>query len=274
MSHGDMFELADVSVSYGTVLAVKDVSMGISHQGITALIGPSGCGKSTLLMSLNRLTDLVPSARLIGTISFDGTDIHAPDTDLVDLRRRIGVVFQKPNAFPKSIYDNVAYGPRVHGMTHDLDALVERSLVRAGLWDEVKDDLQRSATALSGGQQQRLVVARCLALDPEVILMDEPTASLDPVASGTIEELVAQLATDYTVVLVTHDLQQAARLAGVLLGGVRRRWIPPRRPGRVRTNTRHLRQPQRSANGRVRSPRLTNPLAQRRWSMIPWNSTS
>ena len=213
MSHGDMFELADVSVSYGTVLAVKDVSMGISHQGITALIGPSGCGKSTLLMSLNRLTDLVPSARMIGTISFDGTDIHAPDTDLVDLRRRIGVVFQKPNAFPKSIYDNVAYGPRVHGMTHDLDALVERSLVRAGLWDEVKDDLQRSATALSGGQQQRLVVARCLALDPEVILMDEPTASLDPVASGTIEDLVAQLATDYTVVLVTHDLQQAARLA-------------------------------------------------------------
>jgi phosphate transport system ATP-binding protein len=213
MSHGDMFELDSVSISYGSTLAVKDISMGIPHQGITALIGPSGCGKSTVLMSLNRLTDLVPEARLDGTITFDGIDIHAPDTDLVGLRRRIGLVFQKPNAFPKSIYDNVAYGPRVHGLTANLDDVVERSLMRAGLWDEVKSDLRRSATALSGGQQQRLVVARCLALDPEVILMDEPTASLDPVASGTIEELIAQLASDYTVVLVTHDLQQAARLA-------------------------------------------------------------
>jgi len=213
MSHADVFELDDVSISYGPVLAVKGISMGIPHQGITALIGPSGCGKSTLLMSLNRLTDLVPDARLEGTIAFDGADIHAPNADLVELRRRIGVVFQKPNAFPKSIYDNVAYGPRIHGRTVDLDEVVEFSLVRAGLWDEVKGDLRRSATALSGGQQQRLVVARCLALDPEVILMDEPTASLDPVASATIEELIAHLATDYTVVLVTHDLQQAARLA-------------------------------------------------------------
>jgi phosphate transport system ATP-binding protein len=213
MSHGDMFELSRVSISYGSTLAVRDISMGIPHQGITALIGPSGCGKSTVLMSLNRLTDLVPEARLTGTITFDGADIHSPDTDLVDLRRRIGVVFQKPNAFPKSIFDNVAYGPRVHGLTANLDELVERSLVRAGLWDEVKDDLRRSATALSGGQQQRLVVARCLALDPEVLLMDEPTASLDPVAAATIEDLIEQLSTDYTVVLVTHDLQQAARLA-------------------------------------------------------------
>jgi phosphate transport system ATP-binding protein len=213
MSHGTVFDLDRVSIGYGSVLAVKDVTMGIPHQGITALIGPSGCGKSTLLMSLNRLTDLVPDAHLQGTIDFDGIDIHAPDTDLVELRRRIGVVFQKPNAFPKSIYDNVAYGPRIHGRVGDLDNLVERSLIRAGLWDEVKDDLRRSASALSGGQQQRLVVARCLALDPEVILMDEPTASLDPVASDTIEELIAELATDYTVVLVTHDLKQAARLS-------------------------------------------------------------
>jgi phosphate transport system ATP-binding protein len=213
MSHGDIFELESVTISYGSVTAVKDITMGIPHQGITALIGPSGCGKSTLLMSLNRLTDLVPDARLMGSITFDGNDIHAPATDLVELRRRVGVVFQKPNAFPKSIYDNVAYGPRVHGRAGNLDEVVERSLVRAGLWDEVSSDLQRSATALSGGQQQRLVVARCLALDPEVILMDEPTASLDPVASATIEDLIEQLATDYTVVLVTHDLQQASRLA-------------------------------------------------------------
>jgi phosphate transport system ATP-binding protein len=213
MSHGDVFTLDGVSISYGAVAAVRDITMGIPHQGITALIGPSGCGKSTVLMSLNRLTDLVPGARLTGTVTFDGIDIHAPQTDLVELRRRIGVVFQKPNAFPKSIYDNVAYGPRVHGRAGNLDDVVERSLSRAGLWDEVKGDLHRSATALSGGQQQRLVVARCLAVDPEVILMDEPTASLDPLATQVLEELISELAADYTVVLVTHDLQQAARLA-------------------------------------------------------------
>ena len=213
MSHGDVFTIESVGISYGSLLAVSDVTLAIPHQGITALIGPSGCGKSTLLMSLNRLTDLTPAARLTGTISFDGSDIHAPDTDLVDLRRRIGVVFQKPNAFPKSIYDNVAYGPRIHGHTGNLDEIVESSLTRAGLWDEVKDDLKRPATELSGGQQQRLVVARCLSVGPEVILMDEPTASLDPVASRTIEDLIEELSHEYTVVLVTHDLQQAARLA-------------------------------------------------------------
>lgn len=213
MTHGSVFDFERVSISYGSVPAVRDVTMSIPHVGITAFIGPSGCGKSTVLMSLNRLTDLVPATSLTGTIRFDGADIHAPDTDLVALRRRIGMVFQKPNPFPMSIYENVAYGPRIHGQHTGLDAVVERSLVRAGLWDEVRNDLGRSATALSGGQIQRLVIARCLALDPEVIAMDEPTASLDPVASATIEDLIRQLAADYTVVMVTHDLQQAARLA-------------------------------------------------------------
>lgn len=209
----DVFRLERVSVSYGQVLALSDVSMTIARQGVTALIGPSGCGKSTLLRTLNRMNDLVPDARLEGTVTFDGMDIHSPDTDLVDLRRRVGMVFQKPNPFPRSIYDNVAYGPVLHGPREGVDELVERSLVRAGLWDEVKDDLDRSATALSGGQQQRLVIARCLAVEPEVILMDEPTASLDPVATLAIEDLTSGLAADYTIVLVTHDLRQAKRIS-------------------------------------------------------------
>jgi phosphate transport system ATP-binding protein len=209
----DVFVLDHVSVSYGTTAALRDVSMAIPRGGITSLIGPSGCGKSTLLRTLNRLNDLIAGARLEGTVTFDGADIHARDTDLVDLRRRVGMVFQKPNPFPKSVFDNVAYGPRLHGSTATLDELVERSLVRAGLWDEVKDDLGRPATTLSGGQQQRLVIARCLAVDPEVILMDEPTASLDPVATATIEELTRELSADYTIVLVTHDLRQAARIS-------------------------------------------------------------
>ena len=209
----DVFVLDHVSVSYGTTAALRDVSMAIPRGGITSLIGPSGCGKSTLLRTLNRLNDLVAGARLEGTVTFDGADIHSPDTDLVDLRRRVGMVFQKPNPFPKSVYDNVAYGPRLHGSPIDLDGLVERSLVRAGLWDEVKDDLTKPAATLSGGQQQRLVIARCLAVEPEVILMDEPTASLDPVATATIEELTRDLSADYTIVLVTHDLRQAARIS-------------------------------------------------------------
>jgi phosphate transport system ATP-binding protein len=209
----DAFVLEHVSVAYGTVQALQDVSMTIPRQGITALIGPSGCGKSTLLRTLNRLNDLIAGARLVGSVTFDGADIHAPDVDLVELRRRVGMVFQKPNAFPKSIYDNVAYGPTIRGPHNDLDGIVERCLTRAGLWDEVKDDLGRAATALSGGQQQRLVIARCLAVEPEVILMDEPTASLDPVATATIEDLTRELSADYTIVLVTHDLQQAARIS-------------------------------------------------------------
>jgi phosphate transport system ATP-binding protein len=209
----DVLVVESVTVTYGSVLALNDVTMRIPRRGVTALIGPSGCGKSTLLRTFNRMNDLVAGARLTGSVLFDGADIHSPDVDLIDLRRRVGMVFQKPNAFPKSVYDNVAYGPTLHGTRHGLDDLVEESLTRAGLWDEVKDDLARSAVELSGGQQQRLVIARCLAVGPEVILMDEPTASLDPVASSAIEDLITGLADDYTIVLVTHDLGQAARVS-------------------------------------------------------------
>lgn len=209
----DVFVVDGVTVTYGSVLALSDVSMRIPRGGVTALIGPSGCGKSTLLRTFNRMNDLVAGARLTGTVLFDGSDVHAPDVDLIDLRRRVGMVFQKPNAFPRSVYDNVAYGPTLHGTRHGLADLVEESLTRAGLWDEVKDDLGRSAGELSGGQQQRLVIARCLAVGPEVILMDEPTASLDPVATSAIEHLIADLSRDYTIVLVTHDLGQAARVS-------------------------------------------------------------
>jgi phosphate transport system ATP-binding protein len=209
----DVFVLDAVSVTYGSVLALRDVNLGIPRQGVTALIGPSGCGKSTLLRSLNRMNDLVAGARLEGSVTLDGADIHAPGVDLADLRRRVGMVFQKPNPFPMSVYDNVAYGPTIHGERGGLDDLVEESLRRAGLWEEVKDDMHRSATALSGGQQQRLVIARCLAVKPEVILMDEPTSSLDPMATGTIEELIVSLAADLPIVLVTHDLKQAARIS-------------------------------------------------------------
>jgi phosphate transport system ATP-binding protein len=207
------FEIDHVSVSYGEVPALRDVSMTIPRGSVTAFIGPSGSGKSTLLRTLNRMNDLVKDTRLSGTVLFDGVDIHGADISVGDLRRRVGMVFQKPNPFPKSIYDNVAYGPRLHGERGSLDDLVENCLVRAGLWDEVKDGLDRQATALSGGQQQRLVIARCLAVQPEVLLMDEPTASLDPVASSTIEELIGQLSDELTIVIVTHDLQQAERVS-------------------------------------------------------------
>lgn len=209
----DVLVVESVTVTYGSVLALNDVTMRIPRRGVTALIGPSGCGKSTLLRTFNRMNDLVAGARLTGSVLFDGADIHSPDVDLIDLRRRVGMVFQKPNAFPRSVYDNVAYGPTLHGIRHGLDDIVEESLTRAGLWEEVKDDLARSAVDLSGGQQQRLVIARCLAVGPEVILMDEPTASLDPVASSAIEDLITGLADDYTIVLVTHDLGQAARVS-------------------------------------------------------------
>jgi phosphate transport system ATP-binding protein len=207
------FVIDGVSVWYGDVPALRDVSMSIPRRGVTAFIGPSGGGKSTMLRTLNRMNDLVPAARLTGLVTFDGNDIHAPGTHVGDLRRRVGMVFQKPNPFPKSIYDNVAYGPTLHGTKGSMDDLVEQCLIRAGLWQEVKDGLDREAAALSGGQQQRLVIARCLAVSPEVLLMDEPTASLDPVASSIIEELIGDLAADLTIVLVTHDLQQAARVA-------------------------------------------------------------
>jgi phosphate transport system ATP-binding protein len=192
---------------------LRDVSLEMRRNEITALIGPSGCGKSTLLRSLNRMNDLIPSARVVGRIEVQGADIYGPDVDPVEVRRHIGMVFQKPNPFPKSIYDNIAYGPRVLGQRKGLDDVVEEALTRAALWDEVKDILKSSGLALSGGQQQRLCIARCIAVRPQVILMDEPCASLDPIATLKIEELMRELADDYTIIIVTHNMQQAARVS-------------------------------------------------------------
>src|ERR687890_743839 len=202
-----------LSVWYGASLALRDIHINIPRNQITALIGPSGCGKSTLLRCFNRMNDLIPGARMGGTIRFDGRDITAPDTDPVALRRRIGMVFQKPNPFPKSVYQNVAWGARINGYRGDMDELVERSLRRAALWDEVKDKLKQSGFDLSGGQQQRLCIARTLAVEPEVILMDEPASALDPVSTQKIEDTMADLKKRYTVVIVTHNMQQAARIS-------------------------------------------------------------
>jgi len=206
----------NVSVFYGDKQAVSDVSIDISREHVTAFIGPSGCGKSTFLRAFNRMNDTISSARVEGRIELDGEDIHASGMDVVQLRARVGMVFQKPNPFPKSIYENVAYGPRIHGLAtgkSELDAIVERSLRRAGLWDEVKDRLAESGTALSGGQQQRLCIARAIAVDPEVILMDEPASALDPIATAKIEELIHELRGRYAIVIVTHNMQQAARVS-------------------------------------------------------------
>ncbi len=206
----------NVSIYYGDKCAIDDVSIDIETQYVTAFIGPSGCGKSTFLRSLNRMNDTIPSARFEGEIMLDGQDIYRSDLDVVQLRARVGMVFQKPNPFPKSIYENIAYGPRIHGLSSnksELDAIVERSLRRAGLWDEVKDRLTDSGTALSGGQQQRLCIARAIAVDPEVILMDEPCSALDPIATARIEELIDDLRGRYAIVIVTHSMQQAARVS-------------------------------------------------------------
>ncbi len=208
-----VFTLDDVSVFYGDYEAIRNVTLPIAKNEITAFIGPSGCGKSTLLRSFNRMNDLIPGAHLKGTVAYHGTDIYGPDVDPIEVRRKVGMVFQKPNVFPKSIYENVAYGPKVNGVKGNLDDLVEECLTRAALWSEVKDDLKKSAYALSGGQQQRLVIARCIAVKPEVILMDEPCASLDPIATAKIEDLMVELAHDYTIVIVTHNMQQAARVS-------------------------------------------------------------
>jgi phosphate transport system ATP-binding protein len=208
-----VFSLDDVSVFYGDYEAIRNVTLPIGKNEITAFIGPSGCGKSTLLRSFNRMNDLIPGARVQGTVSYHGTDIYGPDVDPIEVRRRVGMVFQKPNVFPKSIYENVAYGPKVNGIKGNYDDLVEECLTRAALWNEVKDDLKKSAYALSGGQQQRLVIARCIAVRPDVILMDEPCASLDPIATAKIEDLMGELAKDYTIVIVTHNMQQAARVS-------------------------------------------------------------
>jgi phosphate transport system ATP-binding protein len=206
----------DVSVFYGAKKAVDSVSIDVSQDHVTAFIGPSGCGKSTFLRTLNRMNDTIANARVEGRIELDGEDIYASAMDVVQLRARVGMVFQKPNPFPKSIYENVAYGPRIHGLADgraQMDEIVERSLKRAGLWEEVKDRLQESGTALSGGQQQRLCIARAIAVDPEVILMDEPCSALDPIATAKIEELIHELRGRYAIVIVTHNMQQAARVS-------------------------------------------------------------
>ena len=206
----------NVSVSYGAKQAIHDISIDVDMDHVIAFIGPSGCGKSTFLRTLNRMNDTIPSARVSGDVRLDGQDIYAPEMDVVQLRARVGMVFQKPNPFPKSIYENVAYGPRIHGLANsrgELDMIVERSLTRAGLWNEVKDRLSESGTALSGGQQQRLCIARAIAVDPEVILMDEPCSALDPIVTAKIEELIHDLRGRYAIAIVTHNMQQAARVS-------------------------------------------------------------
>ena len=205
----------DLCLWYGNAQALKNVNISISEKSITALIGPSGCGKSTFLKTLDRMNDLIPGVKITGLVEYGGQDIFAPSVDVSELRRRIGMVFQKPNPFPMSIYDNVAYGPRTHGITAraELDDIIERSLRDAAIWDEVKDRLKKSALGLSGGQQQRLCIARALAVEPEVLLMDEPTSALDPISTSKIEELALQLKEKYTIIIVTHNMQQAARIS-------------------------------------------------------------
>src|SRR5215217_6518015 len=212
-SHEVVFDIRDLAVEYGSSLAVKGVSLEIYRNQITAVIGPSGCGKSTFLRCLNRMNDLVPSARVTGDLRYHGIDLYARDVDPIEVRRRIGMVFQRPNPFPKSIYDNVAYGLRILGLKDDLDGRVQRALEQAALWDEVKDRLRKSALGLSGGQQQRLCIARAIAVEPEVILMDEPCSALDPIATGRIEERMVEMTEEFTIVIVTHNMQQAARVS-------------------------------------------------------------
>ena len=208
-------EARNFSVFYGSHEAVVRVGLGIPRGLVTAIIGPSGCGKSTLLRAVNRMNDLIPACRTRGELTFVGEDIYGARIDVVGLRRRIGMVFQKPNPFPKSIFDNVAYGPRLHGVRSkgELTGIVERSLIRAALWDEVRDRLSENALGLSGGQQQRLCIARALAVDPEILLMDEPTSALDPKSTARIEDLIGELRGDYTIIIVTHNMQQAARVS-------------------------------------------------------------
>lgn len=210
------FKLRDVEVFYGESRAIKNVSLDIGSNEVIAFIGPSGCGKSTFLRCLNRMNDSIDVCRVKGSLQLDDQDIYDPRQDVVELRARVGMVFQKPNPFPKSIYDNVAYGPRIHGLANrkaDLDEIVENSLRKAGLWDEVKDRLDSTATGMSGGQQQRLCIARTIAVNPEVVLMDEPCSALDPIATAKVEELISELSESYTIVIVTHSMQQASRVS-------------------------------------------------------------
>lgn len=211
----DILTAEDLSLWYGNTQALKDISIALPEQNITAFIGPSGCGKSTFLKTLNRMNDLVPDTRITGKVCYAGNDIYAPGVDVNGLRREIGMVFQKPNPFPMSIYDNVAYGPRTHGVRGRarLDDIVERSLRGAAIWDEVKDRLKKNALGLSGGQQQRLCIARALAVEPKVLLMDEPTSALDPISTSKIEELTLELREHYTILIVTHNMQQAVRIS-------------------------------------------------------------
>ncbi len=208
-----IFRLEDVAVSYSGKPAVRNVSFDIAQNEITALIGPSGCGKSTLIRCLNRMNDLIPGATVDGRVLYHGQDLYGSEVDAVEVRKRIGMVFQKPNPFPKSIFDNIAFGPRVLGMKGKMEEIVERALTRAALWDEVKDRLKTNAFGMSGGQQQRLCIARCLAVEPDVILMDEPCSALDPISTGKIEDLMLELEKEYSIVIVTHNMQQAARVS-------------------------------------------------------------
>jgi phosphate transport system ATP-binding protein len=208
-----VFDVNDLSVYYGSFRAVRNVDIDVRQHEVTAFIGPSGCGKTTVLRCFNRMNDLIPTARVEGTLSYHGVDLYDPKVNATEVRRRIGMVFQKPNPFPKSIYDNVAYGPRIAGQRSNLDDTVERALRGAALWDEVKDRLKKSALGLSGGQQQRLCIARAIAVEPEVILMDEPCSALDPIATGRIEDLMTEIKSRYTIIIVTHNMQQAARVS-------------------------------------------------------------
>ena len=211
----DIITVKDLCLWYGNTQALKNIEIGIKENAITALIGPSGCGKSTFLKTLNRMNDLVPDVKITGKVEYDGKDIFAPGVDVNELRRDIGMVFQKPNPFPMSVYDNIAYGPRIHGIKNKakLDDIVEESLKDAAIWDELKDRLKKSALGLSGGQQQRLCIARALAVSPRVLLMDEPTSALDPISTSKIEDLAMELKKKYTIVIVTHNMQQAARIS-------------------------------------------------------------
>ena len=215
MTASGLISISGLSLYYGAFQALKSIDISMDSHAITALIGPSGCGKSTFLRCLNRMNDLIPGVRVEGRIALDGVDILDSAIDVVELRKRVGMVFQQPNPFPKSIFDNVAYGPRIHGVTNraDLEDIVEESLMRAALWEEVKSDLHKSAMTLSGGQQQRLCIARVLAVKPEVVLMDEPCSALDPISTLRIEELMQTLKTDYTIIIVTHNMQQASRVS-------------------------------------------------------------
>ncbi len=214
-NHPPIVSTQSLNLHYGTFQALKDVTIDIPKKQVTALIGPSGCGKSTFLKTLNRMNDLVEGVRIDGKIVIDGQDIYDPETDINLLRRNVGMVFQKPNPFPISIYDNIAYGPRIHGVTNrsDLDDIVERSLVQSALWSEVKDRLKKNALGLSGGQQQRLCIARALAVEPDILLMDESTSALDPLSTLKIEDLMVELKKDFTIIIVTHNMQQAARIS-------------------------------------------------------------